>query len=147
MGLKTGEIQKNRMETAQQMARETGSIVALKGWRTVVADTEGGIWINMTGNPAMAKGGSGDVLAGMIGAGLARRPGSPPEAFSSPALRPPSNPQKVAAMAYLHGLAGDLARDAHSENSMLATDLLRCLSPAYDECGRQLVRHLFYLRR
>lgn len=66
------EIQANRVQIAQRLARDTGSCVVLKGPRTVVAGLSGETWINMSGNPALAKGGSGDVLAGIIAAALAR---------------------------------------------------------------------------
>src|SRR5436305_945897 len=74
-GLPTQEIQEDRFATVRRMAKETGACVVLKGWKTVIAGPAGDLWINLTGNPAMAKGGSGDVLAGMIGAALARHQG------------------------------------------------------------------------
>jgi NAD(P)H-hydrate epimerase len=70
----TKDIQANRLEIARRIAHETGSCVALKGWRTIVAGLSGETWINMSGNPALAKGGSGDVLSGIIAAALARQP-------------------------------------------------------------------------
>ncbi|HEY6971122.1 MAG TPA: NAD(P)H-hydrate dehydratase [Candidatus Angelobacter sp.] len=72
-GTSVKAIQEDRLQAAQRLAAETGSCVVLKGSRTVVAGVSGETWINMTGNPAMAKGGSGDVLSGIIGAALARR--------------------------------------------------------------------------
>lgn len=72
LGLPTKEIQANRVEIAKRMASETGSCLVLKGWRTIVAGFSDETWINMTGGPALAKGGSGNVLSGMIGAALAR---------------------------------------------------------------------------
>src|SRR5207249_11607597 len=74
-GIPAGAIQDDRFEAARQMAKETGACVVLKGWKTVIAGPAGDVWLNMTGNAAMAKGGSGDVLAGMIGAALARHQG------------------------------------------------------------------------
>lgn len=84
------EIQENRLEAARRMTEETGSCVVLKGSRTVVAGVSGETWINMTGNPAMAKGGSGDVLSGIIGAALARQAKSAPlpETGGGPGLMP-----------------------------------------------------------
>jgi NAD(P)H-hydrate epimerase len=78
MGSSTKEIQADRLETARRIASETGSCVVLKGSRTIIAGASGETWINTTGNPALAKGGSGDVLSGMIGAALARQPRSAP---------------------------------------------------------------------
>jgi ADP-dependent NAD(P)H-hydrate dehydratase / NAD(P)H-hydrate epimerase len=72
LGISTKEIQADRVEIAKRIARDTGSCAVLKGWRTIVAGFSDETWINMTGNPALAKGGSGDVLSGMIGAALAR---------------------------------------------------------------------------
>lgn len=66
-------IQEDRLQAARHLAIETGACVVLKGSRTVVAGSSGETWINMTGNPAMAKGGTGDVLSGIVGAALARR--------------------------------------------------------------------------
>jgi NAD(P)H-hydrate epimerase len=66
------EIQADRVQIAQRLSRDTGSCVALKGSRTVVAGLSRETWINMSGNPALAKSGSGDVLSGIIAAALAR---------------------------------------------------------------------------
>ena len=68
-GLQTGEIQRNRIATAKKLAADTQTCVVLKGHRSVIASPEGQTWINTTGNPGMAKGGSGDVLSG-IAAGI-----------------------------------------------------------------------------
>lgn len=70
-GLPTGEIQANREAVASKTANETKAWVVLKGHRTVIADPSGHIWINTTGNPGMAKGGSGDVLSGIMAAVIA----------------------------------------------------------------------------
>jgi hydroxyethylthiazole kinase-like uncharacterized protein yjeF len=71
-GVSTGEIQNNRLLLARKTAEETQAMMVLKGHRTVIADPQGHYWINATGNPGMAKGGSGDVLSGIIAAVLAR---------------------------------------------------------------------------
>lgn len=71
-GVPTGEIQNNRLPLALKTADETQTMMVLKGHRTVIADPQGHYWINTTGNPGMAKGGSGDVLSGIIAAVLAR---------------------------------------------------------------------------
>jgi ADP-dependent NAD(P)H-hydrate dehydratase / NAD(P)H-hydrate epimerase len=76
LGVSIREIQANRVEIATRISRDTGSCVVLKGSRTIVAGTSDESWINMTGNPALAKGGSGDVLSGIIGAALARHTAS-----------------------------------------------------------------------
>jgi len=71
-GIPTGQVQRNRVSVALKMAKETRSCVVLKGHRTVIASPDGYVWINTTGNPGMAKGGSGDVLSGIIAALLAQ---------------------------------------------------------------------------
>jgi hydroxyethylthiazole kinase-like uncharacterized protein yjeF len=71
-GLPTGEIQASRVAIARKVAAETQTCVVLKGHRTVIASPEGQEWINTTGNPGMAKGGSGDVLSGVVAGLLAQ---------------------------------------------------------------------------
>ncbi len=111
-GVSIPEIQAGRLEAAQRTARETGAVTVLKGAATVTASPDGRCALNPTGNPGMAKGGSGDVLAGMIGSFLAQ--GIP--AFEAAALG-----------AYLHGLAGDLCAAALGERALLPTDLSQAL--------------------
>ena len=71
-GLATGAVQGDRLGTAQRLAAERGVIVVLKGARTITAEPGGRAWINGSGNPGLASGGSGDVLAGIIGGLLAQ---------------------------------------------------------------------------
>jgi ADP-dependent NAD(P)H-hydrate dehydratase / NAD(P)H-hydrate epimerase len=68
----TGQIQSNRLLLARKTADETRTLMVLKGHRTVIANPRGEYWINTTGNPGMAKGGSGDVLSGIVAAMLAQ---------------------------------------------------------------------------
>jgi NAD(P)H-hydrate epimerase len=91
IGASTKDIQADRIEMAQRLSRETGSCVALKGRRTVVAGLSNETWINMSGNAALAKGGSGDVLSGMIGAALARHAAGAPrhQQIGGPDPQPP----------------------------------------------------------
>jgi len=97
----------------------------------------------MSGNPALAKGGSGDALSGMIAAALARQPAAAPE------LQPAQTRKdlSVAAAVHLHGMAGDNARDKLHENTVLATDVINSLSEAFHQCELQRKRGLFYLKR
>jgi NAD(P)H-hydrate epimerase len=115
------EIQNDRVGAARELAKRTGAIVALKGAHTVIAEPEGEVWINPTGNPGMAKGGMGDVLTGMIVGSIAD--GVPPllAAISS---------------VYLHGKAGDLARDDLGERAVTAGEVLQRLPRALDEIER-----------
>ena len=106
-----GEIGSDRMEAAQALAKDLGCIVLLKGHRTCITDGKNG-YINETGNPGMAVGGSGDLLAGMIvsllGQGL--------------------TPLEAAAVgAWLHGAAGDLCAKEMGQYAMLPTDMLEVL--------------------
>jgi len=110
------EIQANRIEVARSFAKEHGCYLVLKGENTVIGTPVGEIWINTTGNPGMAKGGTGDILTGMI-AGLAAQ-------FPDDLL------QAVIAGVYLHGLAGDIAAESYGEKSMLATEILKCFPAA-----------------
>jgi NAD(P)H-hydrate epimerase len=71
-GLRTAEIQANRIAVAQKFAADSQTCVVLKGHRTILAGPQGHTWINTTGNPGMAKGGSGDVLSGVIAGLLAQ---------------------------------------------------------------------------
>jgi len=101
-----------REETAQAFAKENNCILVLKGHRTVIAAPDGEVFVNTTGNPGMAKGGSGDVLAGiitsLIGQGI-----------------PPIRAAYIGV--WMHGAAGDAARDAFGEYSMTPTDMLDTL--------------------
>ena len=116
-GLTVAEVQADRLGVARRFAIKTGAIAVLKGARTVVAHPDGCVDVNTSGNPGMAKGGSGDVLAGMVGAMLAQHPTEPRQA--------------VAAAVCLHGLAADFAVRAGNERTMLATDALSFLSQAF----------------
>jgi NAD(P)H-hydrate repair Nnr-like enzyme with NAD(P)H-hydrate dehydratase domain len=91
--------------------------VVLKGHRTLIAAPDGTVWVNPTGNPGMATGGTGDVLTGMVAGLLAQHP---EDALLASALA-----------VYLHGLAGDRAAEALGENSLVATDLIRFLPEAF----------------
>lgn len=115
LGMTVAEVQSNRIETVRAFCQRYGVFVALKGARTVLGEPSGKIVLNPTGNPGMATGGAGDVLAGMVGAFLSR--GMDPR----PALQ---------AAVYLHGLAGGLARDARGEEGMIAGDILEMIPRA-----------------
>jgi ADP-dependent NAD(P)H-hydrate dehydratase / NAD(P)H-hydrate epimerase len=100
LGISTKEIQSDRTGVARRIASVTRSCVVLKGWRTVVAGASGETWINMSGNPALAKGGSGDVLSGMIGAALARH-----AAGSAPSQQVPI-PEPEMQRSWMHEIYG-----------------------------------------
>jgi NAD(P)H-hydrate epimerase len=132
------EVRTDRIDATRRIATETNSCVVLRGLRTIIAGSSGETWISMTGNSALAKNGSDDALCGIIAAALARH-----SSERSALLRE----LDVASAVYLHGLAGDLARDLFHENTVLATDLLETLSDAFRDCELQSDRGLFYLRK
>jgi NAD(P)H-hydrate epimerase len=115
LGIPADEVQSGRPGAARALARLTGSVVVLKGHRTIVDDGTRRI-VNRTGNPGMATGGTGDVLAGVIGALLAQ--GLAP--FEAAVLG-----------ARVHGRAGDLAARDLGQVSLMATDLLDALPRAF----------------
>ena len=106
-----GTIGQDRMLSARTMARELGAIMLLKGHETCITDgyTD---YLNKTGNPGMAVGGSGDVLAGIIVSLLGQ--GIPPL-------------EAAACGAWLHGAAGDICRQEIGQYGMLPTDMLTAL--------------------
>ena len=117
-GLRTTEIQAHRVESAREFAQKHQVNLVLKGFRTLTAAPDGTVWVNPTGNPGMATGGTGDVLTGLI-AGLVAQYHD----------RPMS--EVAAAAVYLHGLAGDLVAKELGQASLIAGDLLGALPRAY----------------
>jgi NAD(P)H-hydrate epimerase len=112
-------VQADRIGCARAFAQERGVYTVLKGNRTVIAAPDGRVWINPTGSPAMATGGTGDVLTGMIAGLLAQFPDQ-----LEPALL---------AAVYLHGRAGELGAAKLGEKSLIATDLFEFLPEAMRE--------------
>jgi len=122
LGVSTKEVQAGRMETARRAAKQFNCVVALKGAQTVVALPTGEVHINPTGNPGMAKGGSGDVLTGLI-AGLLAQGMSAGDA--------------ARAGVFLHGLAGDIAAEESHPRAITALDVAHALGPAFAEIEEQ----------
>jgi NAD(P)H-hydrate epimerase len=125
-GISIKDVQARREPLAREFAAKHNVTVVLKGWRTLVAHPDGRIAVNTTGNPGMAKGGSGDILTGIVAALLAQFPDRPAEA--------------VEAAVYLHGLAADFALREQDEHTLLATDTIGHLFRAFhfrsgDEAG------------
>lgn len=114
------DVQARRQELAVRFAAENGVVLVLKGQGTIVTDGRR-VYVNGTGNPGMATGGSGDVLAGLIAALI----GQGLETFAAAQLG-----------VYLHGLAGDLGRDAVGEVSLIASDLVAYLPHAFQAHAR-----------
>jgi len=165
-GISAQEVQKDRVGTARKFAQEHQVTLVLKGNRSLIAVPDGNVWVNTTGNPGMATGGTGDILTGMM-AGMTAQGFSPAEALAREvrALREaiesgPAEPDEqqqralepmmaemrekekllasfrpldaVLAAVYLHGLAGDIARERMGEASLIATDLLATLPAAFE---------------
>jgi NAD(P)H-hydrate epimerase len=116
-GISKTEIQANRLKVAREFAQRTGVTLVLKGARTLIAHPDGRVAVNTTGNPGMAKGGSGDLLTGLIAGLMAQYANEPARA--------------VEAAVYLHGLAADLAVCRDDEHTLLVTDSLPHLAQAF----------------
>jgi ADP-dependent NAD(P)H-hydrate dehydratase / NAD(P)H-hydrate epimerase len=125
LGKKISEVQKNRLETARDCAARHRCYVILKGFQTVIASPAGDLFINRTGNPGMATGGTGDILSGMMGRFVAGW------RYQSNRENPIDLMDYLSAAVYLHGLAGDLAAEEEGMESLIATDLLTYLPKAF----------------
>ena len=117
VNLTVKEVEADRINIARSFATTHGVTLVLKGWRTLIAHPDGRLGVNTTGNPAMAKGGSGDILTGIVSAMLAQYPDAVAKA--------------VEAAVYLHGLAGDFAALVQDEHTILATDTVDHLWQAF----------------
>jgi hydroxyethylthiazole kinase-like uncharacterized protein yjeF len=112
VGLTTAKVQARRLDLARETAARFGVTLVLKGAQTVVAAPDGRASLNSTGNPALASGGTGDVLTGLIGGFLAQG----------------LSPWDAARLGvYLHGLAADFFVSRHGPRGMIAGDLLTVL--------------------
>jgi NAD(P)H-hydrate epimerase len=120
-GSSPAEVQNDRVGAARAFAMSRKATLVLKGQRTLLAFADGDVWINPTGTPAMATGGSGDILTGLIAGLLAQFPSCPNAA--------------VAAAVFLHGRCGELGAAALGEKALIATDMLEFLPEAMDECA------------
>ena len=117
----SAEVQSDRIRAARHGALESGAIVVLKGHQTLIASPEGSVFVNPTGNPGMATGGTGDVLTGLLAGLMAQGY----DALSGARLG-----------VFLHGLAGDLAATGTSEAALVAGDLLDHLPQAFVHLGK-----------
>jgi NAD(P)H-hydrate epimerase len=108
MNVDTKEIQANRIKSGQEAATKFGCVVVLKGAHTIVADPDGNVFINPTGNSGMATAGAGDVLSGTIGGLLAQGLSALDAALVG---------------VYIHGLAGDVAAEDLGEVGIVAGDI------------------------
>jgi NAD(P)H-hydrate epimerase len=116
IGKTVAEVQSDRVGAARSLATERQVVVVLKGERTLIAFPDERVWINPTGSPAMATGGTGDILTGILAGLLGQFPGDTDRA--------------IAAGVYLHSLAGEVAAKHLTEQAVIATDLLRYIPEA-----------------
>ena len=117
LGTTIAAVEQERIPTAREFAVQHQVTLVLKGWRTLVAHPDGSVGVNTSGNPGMAKGGSGDILTGIVAAMLGQYGGSVAEA--------------VEAAVWLHGVAADIAVADLDEHTLLATDTLAHLARAF----------------
>ena len=122
-GISIKAVQADRVNIARSFARYHHLVLVLKGNRTVIGLPDGSLWVNPTGNPGMATGGTGDILTGMTAGVIAQMP----KDYTRAAI----------AAVYLHGLAGDVAAERMGEHSLVATDLLDGLPEAFRRAAQQ----------
>lgn len=120
LGIGIAQVQKDRKKVAKDFVNRYNVILVLKGHQTIVAEKFKKLYINKTGNPGMAKAGSGDVLTGIVAAFL----GQGLNGFAA---------AKYAV--YLHGLAGDLAAKEKSQMAMIASDIIGNIPRAIKKCS------------
>jgi ADP-dependent NAD(P)H-hydrate dehydratase / NAD(P)H-hydrate epimerase len=172
-GSSVGADPQARLKTAREVAKKHKAIVVLKGHRTLIASQTGEVWVNTSGNPGMAKGGSGDILSGMIAAAAHQMSqggfsiSSQSEEMKELLKRREAGDQEaqkileehlhaamhdwaamiVATAVRLHGLAGDLARDLLGEHSVLASDIAENIGAAISLCCNEATGRFAYLQR
>jgi hydroxyethylthiazole kinase-like uncharacterized protein yjeF len=130
VGMSVKEVEADRVGLARRFATKHGVTLVLKGWRTLIAHPDGRVAVNTTGNPSMAKGGSGDILTGIVTAMLAQYGGTGSHKQDS-GTKPEDVARAVEAAVFLHGLAGDFACLAQEEHTVLATDTVDHLWQAF----------------
>lgn len=172
-GAPVGEDAESRLKVVREIAHKHDAVVVLKGHRTLTASHSGEVWANTSGNPGMAKGGSGDVLAGIIGAMMRHMNegyysiGPQAEEMTELLIRRKAGDQAaqkaldelfrdsmsntaamiVASAVHLHGIAGDMASDLHGEHSMIATDMIGCIGDAISAAWNAADDQFAYLQR
>lgn len=175
-GIDTEEIEANRLRVIREVAKKHNAVVVLKGHRTLTATPGGEVWVNCSGNPGMAKGGSGDVLSGMIAAsmnhmqssGISRRISNSQAKRTTELMRLCDQgdaaavkefeelnrkqsfeiPGLITAVAvYLHGQAGDVASTLYGEHSMIATEMIGSIGEAIFMCRQSREEKFAFLQQ
>lgn len=108
LGMRIAAVQSDRPAAARRLAKSSGAVAVLKGARTLVVEPSGQLWVNPTGSPALATGGTGDVLAGIIGALCAQSV-------------PPVDAARIAV--FVHGWAGQQLAGTYGDSGVVAGDL------------------------
>ncbi len=122
-GIEKEEIIHNQTEVAGEFAQQNRCFLVLKGARTVIAEPDGSVWISLRGTPAMAKGGVGDILSGILTALMGKM-----EDIG----------QALRLGVVLHGIAGEIAEERNHTQSIRATDLLNYIGEAYKNIEKSL---------
>ena len=120
-GVPTKDLQRARVEVSRDFARTHGVTLVLKGARTLIAHSDGTVYVNPTGNPGMATGGMGDVLSGLVGALLGQGLKLPEAAWAA---------------VYAHGLSGDLMVARRGQLGLIATDVAKGLCNVWTRWNR-----------
>jgi len=150
-GTHSGDLKSHsqRIEAARRLAAAAHCVVVLKGHRSLTAGPSRQVWVNTTGNAGMAKGGSGDVLTGIVAALVGRQ-----VAFDrGPQFYTPLSTEEVqktnaserfastvADGVFLHGFAGDLAAERHGVEALLVTDLIKAMPSTFSRLQRAISR-------
>lgn len=132
LGTSIAEVESDRVGAALRLARQFRAIVVLKGRFSLIADPEGAVFINTSGNPGMATGGSGDTLTGIVGAVVAQAlaPGKSARDEADWKIKTVAPLSSVTLAVSIHGTAGDLAAAAQGEVGLVAGDMIAHLPAA-----------------
>jgi hydroxyethylthiazole kinase-like uncharacterized protein yjeF len=117
LGISTPDVQTDRLKAARDAAKKWNAHVILKGFHTIIASPDGDVFVNTTGNPGLAKGGTGDVLTGLLAALTAQ-------------FKTDDWARVLALGVYLHGLAADLAVKGMDVSGLLADDVINMIPDA-----------------
>ncbi len=118
-------VLKNKFEVAKNFSKKYNLTLVLKDSQTVISDTNGHLYLNSTGNESMAKGGTGDVLAGIIGSLAAQGVSALNSAIIS---------------VFIHGRSGDICKEKFSSFSVIPTDIINNLSEVFLELDGKVIQ-------
>lgn len=127
----TKQVQSERIGIARQFAEKYGSVVALKGAQTIIGEPSGQCYINPTGNTGLAKGGSGDVLTGLIG-GLRAQLEQVPTKGKNDEVDNRNALDSCLCGVYLHGSSADIASTDINTRAMIPSDVIQYIGKAFD---------------